>query len=425
MANSNPGFLDGQTIHSNTWNGLFTGKVDEVNGSLTNPSIGGTTISGFGTAVGQALGPLINFQGSGVPALQLANSVIFDRKTPGPSDRTDMHFRRAATYTGGSSASINSSVTVEVSVGATSNSWEWAFLSKATTASTSGAGIVGGYIQAWRTAGLSNVIGIVSDTADFQGTQSSLSGAIVSVELDLSASDIDDGVNGGSFGGVGVRKMAHLVFAQPSSTVNSEYSSGIWFGTAVNGSAAAFVDSLLAVQGGSQSTRIRNFLDSRGAAAPIGVTDPVAAVRMSAGHIVDFKGGTALNSAPGNYLQWTTSPNRLRYMVGASEILSISDAGVISALNFGNRIASSPTDLSQHIQLYSPNYGLSVTAGQMNLVCAGSLSAFCTATGFSVGAALNFVTLPTSAANDAAAATAGIPVGGTYRTGSALMVRVV
>ena len=34
-------------------------------------------------------------------------------------------------------------------------------------------------------------------------------------------------------------------------------------------------------------------------------------------------------------------------------------------------------------------------------------------------------TLPTNAANDAAAASAGVPVGGTYRSGSALMVRVV
>jgi hypothetical protein len=35
-----------------------------------------------------------------------------------------------------------------------------------------------------------------------------------------------------------------------------------------------------------------------------------------------------------------------------------------------------------------------------------------------------FVTLPVNAANDAAAATAGVPVGGVYRNGSVLMVRV-
>jgi hypothetical protein len=36
-----------------------------------------------------------------------------------------------------------------------------------------------------------------------------------------------------------------------------------------------------------------------------------------------------------------------------------------------------------------------------------------------------FITLPTNAANDAAAATAGVPVRGVYRNGSVLMVRVV
>lgn len=38
--------------------------------------------------------------------------------------------------------------------------------------------------------------------------------------------------------------------------------------------------------------------------------------------------------------------------------------------------------------------------------------------------ALSFATLPTNAANDAAAAGAGVPVGGVYRNGSVLMVRV-
>ena len=37
---------------------------------------------------------------------------------------------------------------------------------------------------------------------------------------------------------------------------------------------------------------------------------------------------------------------------------------------------------------------------------------------------VNYGVLPANAANDAAAATAGVPVGGTYRNGSALQVRV-
>lgn len=41
----------------------------------------------------------------------------------------------------------------------------------------------------------------------------------------------------------------------------------------------------------------------------------------------------------------------------------------------------------------------------------------------SIGPSLRFAALPTDAANDAAAASAGVPVGGVYRNGSALMVR--
>jgi hypothetical protein len=41
-----------------------------------------------------------------------------------------------------------------------------------------------------------------------------------------------------------------------------------------------------------------------------------------------------------------------------------------------------------------------------------------------LGAGVTFTTLPPLAATDAAAATAGVPVGGVYRNGSILMVRV-
>jgi hypothetical protein len=52
---------------------------------------------------------------------------------------------------------------------------------------------------------------------------------------------------------------------------------------------------------------------------------------MSAGHVIDFNGGPALNSAPGNYLQYTTTGTpRLRYMAGATEVLYITNLGDIA-----------------------------------------------------------------------------------------------
>ena len=46
------------------------------------------------------------------------------------------------------------------------------------------------------------------------------------------------------------------------------------------------------------------------------------------------------------------------------------------------------------------------------------------ASGSGVSGGMVFSVLPTNAANDAAAATAGVPVKGVYRNGSPLMVRV-
>jgi len=80
------------------------------------------------------------------------------------------------------------------------------------------------------------------------------------------------------------------------------------------------------LSGGSAPSMFIQALDTRGAIASTGYTDPLASVRMSHEHIVDFNGGAALNSAAGNYLQYTTSGgNRLRYMVGATERFTLPD----------------------------------------------------------------------------------------------------
>ena len=55
----------------------------------------------------------------------------------------------------------------------------------------------------------------------------------------------------------------------------------------------------------------------------------------------------------------------------------------------------------------------------------GTMTGSLTAPAGATLGSLRFSTLPVNAANDAAAAAAGVAVGGTYRTGSALMVRVV
>jgi hypothetical protein len=79
------------------------------------------------------------------------------------------------------------------------------------------------------------------------------------------------------------------------------------------------------------NTQVRQALDTRGAIPPAGVTDPVAAVRMSSGHIIDFNGGPALNSAPGNYLQYRSATSRLYYVVAGVDQWSVDASGNIRA----------------------------------------------------------------------------------------------
>src|SRR5271166_250121 len=69
-----------------------------VTGELTV----GTTpaISGFGTSIGQALGPLISSGGGGVATLQTTNTLLFRRSPTAYNDSTDFQYNRTADYTG-------------------------------------------------------------------------------------------------------------------------------------------------------------------------------------------------------------------------------------------------------------------------------------------------------------------------------------
>jgi hypothetical protein len=68
---------------------------------------------------------------------------------------------------------------------------------------------------------------------------------------------------------------------------------------------------------------------------------------MEAGQIIDFRGGPALRSAPGNYLQYTaTGTARLRYMSGATEVFSATDNGSLIA---GKGSAGATTDTGGYL----------------------------------------------------------------------------
>jgi hypothetical protein len=308
---------------------------------------GGATISGFGTAIGQALGPLTN-AGDGSPLLSTSGTLIFQRATQAPTNFADFQFKRSTTFTGGTSTTINSILRIAGSYGAGDSSANWPFLVEGTTFGSNGM-LVSSTIHARRQSGSTNPMwGEVFDVADFTGDDSNGKGQVVGIELGVRANGADDAANGGSWGGTGVRKGLHLVIARglPGNPADTVVSHGIWF--AANTASGVGIDpgvSFSSLLGVSTGTPIRSFVDSRGAGTVIGNTNPINAVTMTVGHVIDFNGGASLTSAPGNYLQYTaTGTARLRYMAGVTEVFSIDNSGKasISGLSI-NGLAASPS----------------------------------------------------------------------------------
>ena len=66
----------------------------------------------------------------------------------------------------------------------------------------------------------------------------------------------------------------------------------------------------------------------------------------------------------------------------AAPKINRSGDSMTGALGFGNRVAGSPTDLSQHLSLYSNTYGFTVTGGTLNFVSNGASMAWLTSTAF-------------------------------------------
>jgi len=127
------------------------------------------------------------------------------------------------------------------------------------------------------------------------------------------------------YGGIGNRIAMHVSQTIQDATVDIEtnFSYGIWAST--DATAHLYTKSMFGV---AMNTQTYQVFDSRGAIPPYISSNPLASLRMLAGHIVDFNGGPSLSSGPGNYLQYTTSgTQRLRYMVGATERWSIDNNG--------------------------------------------------------------------------------------------------
>lgn len=311
------------------------GTITPASGKFTSLAVGSSSsIAGFSVAVGNALGPLINYQGSGLPAVSLINRLIFARPSPAASDGIDVQIQRNASFTGGNSSEINKALFVSTTAGSGNATHEWNFLAQGITSGTSGGLMLGAYHQGIRLAGGSDAIwATVSDCQDKNILSSSLSGqAVVSHEIDITAARADDATNMTTYGGLGSRKALNIVAFRltAADAVQTEFSNGLWFTTGLLGSGSFASDTLTNYQsaiGFGINCQVRSALDTRGAITPAGSSNPVSAVMMASGHVIDFNGGVSLTSSPGRTLVYNSSGSKLQYLNGATEVLNFPDAG--------------------------------------------------------------------------------------------------
>jgi hypothetical protein len=321
--------------------------------------------------------PIWTSLSGGLPGLSLAtgNRIIFSMPAAQASDFATVQVTRSTTNTGGTTANIVRALGVQTTVGANDGASNYNLIATTTSNSTVGGHAGGGYFQAFRTASSNAaVVGAIMGAYD-QGDQASSvdNSPVLGVEIDVGANLADDASNSAMWGGQGVRNAVHIVGIRQTGTDTgqTQITNGLWFTTSTSSPTAydqyTNWGSLIAL---AVNTQTYNGLDTRAAVPPTGSPNPVISVNMLAGQALDFNGGPALNSAPGSYLQYTTSGgNRLRYTVGSTERFSISDVGsvTLAGVSFGSTYAANATDLSKHIALYGTNYGLNVISGYLNV----------------------------------------------------------
>lgn len=310
------------------WDGAITGTmlIPLDTGSVYATQITLTQlVAGIGgNAIGDLLGPLADR--AGFPSLELNGRLIINQAAPNVSNFADVHFRHDGTSVfGGTSATINKTILVDQTIGPLDGNQNWAMTSSLHSNSIVGGIGVAGYSQSVRNAGSNAWMwGFISEMTDQTGLSSSAVGnPSLSQEVDLATTGADDAVNPAKFGGFGNRHLIHFVVDRYTGSANNQVTHGLWFGTS-----HSYFDSLIGFDiGGVGGAQVRQVIDTRGAVAPTGVTDPVAAVRMGAGHIVDFNGGVSLSSGPGNYAWYDSSVSRWKYSIGGVDKFSVDASG--------------------------------------------------------------------------------------------------
>jgi hypothetical protein len=296
----------------------------------------GTAITGFGMSIGQALGPLVNYQGSGLPGLLVNGRLIFGRTVTAPTDFTTVQINRDATFAGGTQT--NSALNVATTQGAAAGTNEWSILSTCKTSSTvGGSNCLGAYLQGTRNAGGKGVVwGAVSQAIDLSDASSASSGAnpTVGLEVDVNANDADDHTNAAAVGGKGNRVGIDIVGMRQvgTDTDQTQFAYGLWLTTATLPLVAGMDahTNFMSAVGVGKNLQAYSVFDSRGAIPPTASVNPVYGLNMDAGQAIEFNGDdSTLSPAPQRTLLYTGSA--LSYQVSGVTQWSVSDTGVVNA----------------------------------------------------------------------------------------------
>lgn len=313
------------------WTGALTGTmlIPLDTGSVYDTQVTLAQLTSFqvGTNLGQLFGTSILLGGT-TPSVQASNKVIWNITAPTNLGGTDFFFRRDGSSLTGGSNLLNLFVNITQSVAASDNSQNWAFSSVISTANTLQRNAIAGDFQAVRTAGSGSLFALVCESRDQTGLSSAASGSPfgdVALELDVTGTGLDDAVNPASFGGFGIRNFLHFVAETWQGIVAPhEVAHGLWFGT----SHGSYIDSVLAFDNGDGSgCQIRNAVDTRNAVTVSGSANPVSAVCMTAGHIIDYNGPTTVAGAPRNYAWYDTASSRWKYTINGVDKFSVDASG--------------------------------------------------------------------------------------------------
>jgi hypothetical protein len=174
-----------------------------------------------------------------------------------------------------------------------------------------------------------------------------------------------------------------------------------------------------------------------------GVTTTLGTITLSSG-IIGTDGASGNSVVQQARTIWLADGQQLCFSSGGDSYLhAIGNALFINATNFvevsnglqvggglstgGNiqslgsmQIGSTTAPASSALEFHSSGH----TTADVTLTTSGGSSTANSGTLTIAAAYTAFSPLPTNAANDGAAATAGVPVGGVYRNGSALQIRV-